>query len=196
MENTVARFEFRIFGDNFNAVEKMMAEKYIPGPLKDSAEVYILSRNTDTSNCKIRFDLLDIKQLISRQDDLEQWIPKIKVTFPVSTEILQYEIFKYLEVEKPKFRHPEYNFDLFMDEIVEVHPDLTIVNVIKKRQGFTMDTCSMEVAHIEINGKPQMTVGIESLNVDEIQAYRKVLGLSSYENENYVQALKRLSVIM
>ncbi len=192
MQNTVARFEFRVFGNDFKIVEKIINDHFMPLPVKESSEIYILSAKTNTNNCKIRYDLLDIKQLINVKYDLEQWIPKLKLSFPVSRELLQFELFKYLNVEIPVLHRPEYPLQNFIEEIVNPHPELQTVEINKYREAFADNECTLEIARVETKDVSLTTIGIESAEVNDIQKNRELLKLMSYPNENYVKALKKM----
>ena len=86
------RFEFRTFGQNFEASAKRMARLSVPIPEKvwerESDEIYILSKTNDINNTKIRDGKMDIKTYIQTVDGLEQWNPLMKGEFPISKEVL------------------------------------------------------------------------------------------------------------
>ena len=193
MQDTVARYEFRVFGDDFSDIEKTIQNNFRFMQSKESSEIYILSDKTLINNCKIRYDLLDIKQLIAHHDDLEQWIPKLKVSFPISRQVISYEIFKYLCIDIADLQYPHYYYTDFIEKIIKPHPDLKIINIRKFREAYAVNDCMIEIARVELNNKSLTTIGIESAYPPQIMHNRNLLGLNDYQNENYVVALKRLT---
>jgi hypothetical protein len=189
------RFEFRSFGQNFDAASKRMARLSMPVPEKVwerySDEIYILSRTNDINNTKIRDGKMDIKTYVQTVDGMEQWNPLMKGEFPIKASVLRNEVFPAFKVPMPDLVKEVYTFDEFM-EIIHAHPDLAAVKVHKQRFGYMVNNTICEFGEVLINGARVITINSESTEVDDIKKTVKDIGLEGVENINYLQAIKRV----
>jgi hypothetical protein len=189
------RFEFRSFGQNFEAAAKRMARLSMPIPEKVwerySDEIYILSRTNDINNTKVRDGKMDIKTYVQTVDGLEQWNPLMKGEFPIHASVLKNEVFPAFQVPIPELTKDVYTFNEFM-EIINSHPDLAAVKVHKQRFGYMVNNTICEYGEVLINGARVMTINSESTEVEDIKKTVKDIGLEGVENINYLQAIKRV----
>lgn len=189
------RFEFRSFGQDFNKQAEQMARLSISIPekflVRHSQETYIMSRTNDINNTKIRDGKIDIKTYVQTVDALEQWNPLMKVEFPISAHYLKSEIFPAFQIEIPILEKIQYTIDEFMAMINE-HPDLQAVSVVKERFGYMVNDTICEVGNILINGEKVMTINSESTELDDIKKTVIDVGLDGVENINYLQTIKRV----
>ena len=189
------RFEFRSFGQNFEAAAKRMARMSTPVPEKfwerHSDEIYIMSRTNDINNTKIRDGKMDIKTLVQTVDGLEQWNPLMKGEFPMAADILSKEIFPAFRVTMPDLTNDTYSYDEFM-EMINQHPDLQAVHVHKQRSGYVVNDTICETGIVLINGAKVHTINLESTDVDAMKKTIKEIGLGGVENINYLQVIKRV----
>ena len=189
------RFEFRSFGQDFNKQAERMARLSISIPekflVRHSQETYIMSRTNDINNTKIRDGKIDIKTYVQTVDALEQWNPLMKVEFPISAHYLKSEIFPAFQIEIPILEKVQYTIDEFMAMINE-HPDLQAVSVVKERFGYMVNDTICEVGNIVINGEKVMTINSESTELDDIKKTVIDVGLDGVENINYLQTIKRV----
>jgi hypothetical protein len=189
------RFEFRSFGQNFEAAAKRMARLSMPIPEKVwerySDEIYILSRTNDINNTKVRDGKMDIKTYVQTVDGLEQWNPLMKGEFPIQASVLKNEVFPAFQVKMPELTKDVYTFEEFM-EIINSHPDLAAVKVHKLRFGYMVNNTICEYGEVLINGARVMTINSESTEVEDIKKTVRDIGLESVENINYLQAIKRV----
>ncbi len=189
------RFEFRSFGQNFDAAAKRMARLSMPVPEKvwerQSDEIYILSRTNDINNTKIRDGKMDIKTYVQTVDGLEQWNPLMKGEFPISADILKKEVFPAFQVAMPELTKDTYTYDEFI-EMINNHPDLQAVKVHKQRFGYMVNNTICETGAVLINGAKIETINSESTEVEDIKKTIKDVGLEGVENINYLQAIKRV----
>jgi len=189
------RFEFRSFGQNFDAASKRMARLSMPVPEKVwerySDEIYILSRTNDINNTKIRDGKMDIKTYVQTVDGMEQWNPLMKGEFPIQASVLKSEVFPAFMVTMPELTKEVYTFDEFM-EIIYTHPDLAAVKVHKQRFGYMVNNTICEFGEVLINGARVVTINSESTEVEDIRKTVKDIGLEGVENINYLQAIKRV----
>jgi len=189
------RFEFRSFGQNFDAAAKRMARLSMPVPEKVwerySDEIYILSRTNDINNTKIRDGKMDIKTYVQTVDGLEQWNPLMKGEFPIAAEVLTKEVFPAFMVEMPVLTKDVISYEEFI-QMIEAHPDLAAVKVHKQRFGYMVNDTICEYGEVLINGARVVTINSESTEVADILKTVKEVGLEGVENINYLQAIKRV----
>ncbi|TKB56138.1 hypothetical protein [Ferrimonas aestuarii] len=189
------RFEFRTFGQNFEAAAERMARLSLPVPEKvwcrHSDEIYIMSRTNDLNNTKIRDGKMDVKTYVQTVDGLEQWDPKLKAEFPVSKQQLVDEIFPAFMVEMPELTEESYDYQAFL-AIIEAHPDLQAVRIHKERYGYMVNDTICEVAKVLVNGAQIVSINSESTEVEDIKKTLSDVGLENIENINYLQAIKRV----
>lgn len=189
------RFEFRSFGQNFDAAAKRMARLSMPIPEKVwerySDEIYILSRTNDINNTKIRDGKMDIKTYIQTVDGLEQWNPLMKGEFPIAAKVLTEEVFPAFMVEMPALTKDVISYEEFI-AMIEAHPDLAAVKVHKQRFGYMVNNTLCEYGEVLVNGARIVTINSESTEVEDIKKTIKDCGLEGVENINYLQAIKRV----
>ncbi|MBC8175634.1 MAG: hypothetical protein H8E82_08305 [Candidatus Marinimicrobia bacterium] len=189
------RFEFRTFGQGFDGAEERMARLSIPIPeklwMRESDEIYIMSRTNNINNTKIRGGKMDIKTYVQTKDGLEQWNPLIKTDFPVSTDFLKSDIFPAFRVDLPELNKSKYTTDEFL-AMVKEHPDLQAVSVFKERYGYMVNDTICEVAFVLINGAAVVTINSESTEISDVLKTLKDCKLEGFENINYLQAIKRV----
>jgi hypothetical protein len=160
--------------------------------IRESAETYIVSATNDENNTKIRDDKMDIKELVEKKQGLERWNPRMKGEFPMSAEIIQSDVFPAFGVDRSEFKRDTYTLAQYLDEIIKPHPQLSAVQVFKRRFAFTVNGCIAEVAHLLVNGAAIQTVAVELEDVDAVLEATKMLDLAAYENVNYLLAIKRI----
>lgn len=186
------RFEFRTFAQNFGQVTTAMRNQSLVEGIRESSEIYIMSAGNNENNTKIRDDKMDIKVFVQRNEGLEQWNPRMKGVFPMKASMIVDDVFPALGVSVPKLLRDEYTLDEYLAEVIKPHPDLAAVNVFKQRFAFTINGCIAEHARLLINGAAIETVSIESVDVPAILEAIRMVGLSDYENVNYLMAIKRI----
>jgi len=194
-EASKPRFEFRSFGQDFEAAAWRMARLSTPVPEKvwerHSAEVYIVSRTNDLSNTKIRDGKMDIKTLVRTVDDLEQWSPLMKAEFPIPVELLCEQVCSAFDVTIPNLDQASYTLREFL-ALVDAHPELQSVDVRKQRFGYLVNDTICETANVLINGAKVVTINSESTEIENIKMCLVNLGLEGVENINYLRAIKRV----
>ncbi len=195
-ENVKPRFEFRSFGQEFAEAAYRMSRLSVPVPeflwQRQSAEIYLLSSNSNVANVKIRDELLDIKSLVQTVDGLEQWEPQLKVEFPLSVETLWETVLPALEVSAARPSCDSYTLDTLLTLVRDI-PELQSVRVSKTRHAYTINDTICEVATVLINGAGLSTISVESTDIAAIQKTLRETGLLDIENINYLQAIKRVT---
>ncbi|MBE6445730.1 MAG: hypothetical protein E7019_06775 [Alphaproteobacteria bacterium] len=187
------RAEFRVFGrDIIESVKEHMWEckavlykaRIMP------EEVYVLSKNTNEANVKVRDGLLDIKTRVGvTPEGYEIFQPRGKFQFPVKKEELA-TILENLKVEI-NLDKSEYTFDEFCDMVRE-NSKLALVSVEKKRYGFSVNDVICEYAYVWMNGALVETACCESEDYGRMKEAVEALGLSKMPNTNYLKAAKKV----
>jgi hypothetical protein len=189
------RFEFRTFGQNFDESAKLMARLSGPVPKKvwerESDEIYIMSKTNDVNNTKIRDGKMDIKTYVQTVDGLEQWNPLMKGEFPIAKEVLENDVFPAFQVEMPALTQDTYTLEEFL-AMIDAHADLQGVKVHKQRFGYMVNDTICETGNVLINGAKVVTINSESTEVKDILKTMEDCKLESFENLNYLQAIKRV----
>ena len=192
MTDNKPRFEFRAFAQEFGIVERKMRALSPVEKIRESSEVYIMSRGNNNNNTKIRDQLMDIKVFVQEKEGLEQWDPRMKGSFPMDVGTIRDEVFPALSVEAPKLERNVYSLDQYLSEIIDPHPELVAVRVFKRRFAFTINTCIAEIADVYINGAKIRTANLESVDCQAIHKARQLVNLTEYDNVNYLMAIKRV----
>lgn len=189
------RFEFRTFGQGFENEEYRMSQFSVPVPEKvrerKSDEIYIVSKTNDINNTKIRDGKMDIKTFVKEVKGLEQWNPLLKAEFPLKAKFIKENLFTAFQTECPELKKDEYSLRQFLT-IIKKHDDLQAVNVKKHRFGYMVNDTICEYAEVLINGALVCSINSESTEIKDIQKTMEDVGLTKYENINYLQAIKRV----
>ena len=161
------------------------------GKSRESAEVYILSE-VSMDNTKVRDDLMDIKTLQQvNEDRLELWLPIMKGAFPLPVAEIE-KVFKCFRVSTPKFQREQKSFEQYLDEMICPSKLLKAVNVLKKRTGFTIHNCIVEIAEVKVDDKWIKTAAVEMEDPAMVIKTVRELELDSFPNINYLRGLKNL----
>jgi hypothetical protein len=190
MQDIIPRWEWRTFTNDLGKTEANI-RKHPEGKTRESDEVYILSE-VSMDNTKVRDDLMDIKTLQQvNEDRLEQWLPIMKGTFPLPVSEIA-KVFKCFKVALPKFDRSEYTFQQYLDEVIGKSKLLKAVNVHKKRTGFTINNCIVEIAEVTVDGKKIKTAAVGMEDPALVIKTVRELELDSFPNINYLRGLKNL----
>ena len=193
MSNIIPRYEFRTFAQNFGMVETRMRQLANCEMIRESDEIYIVSAANNENNTKIRDEKMDIKELVEHRQGLERWHPRMKGEFPMSAATIQTDVFPAFGVDMPVLKRDTYTLDQYLNDIIKPHPQLLDVQVFKRRFAFTVNGCITEIAHLLVNGAAIQTVAVELEDVDAVLEAMAMLGLTAYENVNYLLAIKRIT---
>lgn len=193
VSSVIPRYEFRIFGNHLEEIEKKINELSPIEQTRQMNSIYLLAAGNPNHNIKIREETMDIKSLEQEQDGLEQWNPFLVGEFPLKAEIIKSVVFPALGTSSPVFDREEYTLQEFLDELISVDPDITVAYVCKKRHAFTVGKCITEIAEIKVNGAAIKTICIEAEDPKKVLKAKKKLEIDeSFENVNYPLALKRV----
>lgn len=194
-EQSAPRYEFRTFGQDLDRAHFRMGRLSVPVPekvwVRHSEEIYIVSRNSDMHNAKVRDDKLDMKQLVERSGILEQWRPLMKAEAPFTAAFLRTEFFPALAVESPSIGRGSHDMESFQ-RLIHDHPHLQKVAVVKQRFGYMVNGTICEYAVVLVNGAKVVSIASESLDAEDVTRTIADVGLDGVENINYLQCIKRI----
>src|SRR3954447_542770 len=186
---TVARWEWRTFGDSFGPAESRFAA-LSPERVQESDDLYLLSRNSDAS-VKVRDEVMDVKRLQRVDDDgLEQWMPVLKAPFPLGTDafgVLREAL--GVAVAPPDAA----SLEELAGELADASPDLLAVMVHKRRARYTTGGCMAEVTEMRTELGTTRTIAVESEDPASVTAAVRELGLQARANVSVARGLKTLA---
>ena len=191
MPEVVPRWEWRTFGLRFGEVESVLAARS-PDRVVESDEVYLVSA-TGVETVKVRDQLLDVKHLREVDDDgLEQWLPVMKASFPVSVAQVA-EVLAALDVDAPApLGLTAYSLSDLL-ELVAAIPDVLVVPVHKKRHRYSIGGCLAELTEVRTERASTRTLAIESEDPGRVIATAREFGLAARPNVSFVRGLKALA---
>jgi len=190
MGKIIPRWEFRSFQTDFGKAEELIQQHEVTR-IRESFEVYILSQKSN-DNTKVRDELMDIKTplRISAQTKLEQWTVLMKAGFPIHINELAL-VYKAFGLQMPYCERDEYTYQQYIEKLIKPNPDLRMVNVYKKRFGYLIDECLVEIAEVKFDEIQKKTIAVEHIDPELVQKTIMKLKLSQLENINYIKEMKR-----
>ena len=196
---TQPRFVFLTSRNKLKKYQEKMELLSIPVPedikVRIFEEIYIISKIVDDTNIKIKSNKLDVKKLVQIKDGFEQWETIMKRDFPVSNQLLLDEIFPILKVDSPSFNDDKLDKKQFID-VVKQYDNLLAVPVQKQRHAYIINLSICEFAQVIIGNEYLYSVSVESTDIAEVKKTVHDLNLDSFENINYIQAIKRVNDII
>jgi exopolyphosphatase/guanosine-5'-triphosphate,3'-diphosphate pyrophosphatase len=186
----IPRWEWRAFGEAFDAAEKSLAGRS-PPRLQESDELYLLSVHSDSS-VKVRDGLMDVKHLEEVDDEgLERWMPVMRAPFPLSAADVG-SVLATLGVAEPALARTAYTLDELVEELVRPRAQLRAVPVHKRRKHHTFDGRMAEVTELRADGGTARTIAVESEDPARVSATVRELGLGGRPNVSVARGLKAL----
>ncbi|MCC5872785.1 MAG: hypothetical protein JJU22_10345 [Gammaproteobacteria bacterium] len=192
MTESPPRYEFRSFARQFGRIEFELRERAGAPEIRESTEIYLVSRVTDV-NVKLRGGLLDIKERIAVERVLEQWRPALKLPLPLSSEVLHGQVLPALGVQIDGLFPEAVDEQTLCAALREVSRDVVVVDLFKRRFGFRFDSVQAEIVEVLVNGAAIRSVCVEGVDADDVLHLSEALGLLAYGNISYVAALKRIT---
>ncbi len=187
----VPRWEWRTFGDRFGEADSHFAS-LTPDRVQESDEVYLLSRASDAS-VKVRDGLMDVKRLERTNDDgLEQWIPVMKATYPLSSADVG-AVLEALGAAVPALGRSEYTLDELIAEVIGPNDDLAALAVHKRRERYSIGGCMAELTEVRTAQGSRRTIAVELEDAARVSAAVRELGLDSRRNVSMARGLKALA---
>jgi hypothetical protein len=187
-----ARYEFRIFAPDLSLIETRLRGLAPLSQYRESLETYLLIPGRYDINLKIRDGNLELKRLLQRERDLEQWHPEFRQPFPVPVTRLMERLEGCLTLEEPPTDDGDWDTKRFVHWVSDPYFGVAVVSLFKKRLGFEPAGCFAEIAELRINGAALMSAALESADPEAVLALREQLGMAHEENVGYVLALERV----
>jgi exopolyphosphatase / guanosine-5'-triphosphate,3'-diphosphate pyrophosphatase len=186
------RYEFRVWGETLADLRKKLEGLVAPDPEPASEETYLVSGATDECNVKIRAGLMDIKIMVNKDRDLEQWKPILKATFPLDRSAIATKVFPSLGLDPPQLSATPYSIDEFMGAVIPAEKRIATAQVSKLRLRFNFESCQAEFAAVNINDAVADTVAVESVDAWAVRQMMRLLGIESHSNTSYVRRIKQV----
>lgn len=159
-----------------------------------SRETYILSRQVDGYNVKIRGGRLEIKVLIDRVRGLERWRPLATFDFPITRTLLNDEVLNRLDVTGPALLHDAYSESRLLYQLVVPSNELEQSKVVKRRRKLRIDDCAAEIVDLTIDDFWHCkSFAVEGENPDRLLALTNDLNIAELSNQNYPALIKQLT---
>jgi len=114
----------------------------------------------------------------------------MKAGFPIHINDLAI-VYKAFGLPLPYLKKDEYPYEEYLEELIGKNPLLRTVQVHKKRFGYIIDECIVEIAEVKFDDIALKTIAVEHANPELVLKTVKKLGLDKYENINYIKAMKR-----
>jgi exopolyphosphatase/guanosine-5'-triphosphate,3'-diphosphate pyrophosphatase len=189
MGTTIARWEWRTFGQEFGIAESRFAALEAK-QVQDSQETYLLTEASD-ANVKIRNQLLDIKILEHvDQNGLEQWRPVLKEPFPLGEPAIA-QLRGVLGLPRGALRPERLSLDQLLSDL-GVARRVHVIGVRKTRTRYEVLGCTGEVTEVKADGETVRTVAIEDAAPAKVIAAVRDMGLERFPNTSYPRGLKQL----
>ena len=186
----VARFEFRVFGDDLTGVRTAFAARGPGARQPPSRETYIVTRLNIESNVKVRSDRLEVKGLQGRLLMLEQWVPVLKSSFPVPAEEIEDVVAPALGIDLVLGRTPPLSLPALL-ALAAAQPALATIVVDKVRTLFDLGDCEAEFCELRLGEDRLQTVAVEAVEAGPAQTLLREAGLDGAQNESYALFLQR-----
>ncbi|MGY6629379.1 MAG: hypothetical protein ACXIUL_00090 [Wenzhouxiangella sp.] len=190
------RFEYRVFDRHLGHFDQALRRLAGEPQIRESRETYLLSAESLDQNIKLRFGQLDIKTFEQQQHGFEQWAPAGKWDFPLDTACRR-QLSQALALEPGLDEAAGHSQASLLKSLASRGPALRLIDLFKRRFGYRLEHSGAEIAaewaEVEINGAGLQTVCLESTDLDAVRALATEIGLTSYPNCNYLEALARVT---
>jgi len=114
----------------------------------------------------------------------------MKAGFPIHINELAL-VYKAFGLQMPYCERDEYTYQQYIEKLIKPNPDLRMVNVYKKRFGYLIDECLVEIAEVKFDEIQKKTIAVEHIDPELVQKTIMKLKLSQLENINYIKEMKR-----
>lgn len=186
------RYELRLFAPDLRALEAEIRRHAPLARYREGLEVYLLLADRPDCNLKIRDGALEMKQLHHRERGLEQWRPAFRHELPAAADLLSAELGGLFALAEPLFGAGEADAAEVVRRLSAPDAGAAPASLFKRRWGFAIDDCLVEVVELLINGARVMSVALESADAGAVLALRDRLGIAPQENVSYVLAIARV----
>ncbi len=192
VESERARWEWRTFVDSLGEAEMRIRFHPLTG-VGSCVETHVVSPDGPW-DVRIRDGALRLRRLEeTAPDKLERWTPVAAWAFPLGEDGLAAACAAW-GVKAPA-AGTGCSAERLLDEVVARHARLAAVVVAQERFTFDVDGCAVELAHLTFGDTPLRTAAVAHEDLERVRAAIRTLGLSVFENVNYVRALRRFRAL-
>ena len=193
-----ARYEFRTFAPNLEAVAGRVAAQGRPLAPERLDDLYIVSRLTIDGNVKLRGDRLEVKQLMAREGLFELWTPRLIAELPMASERFVSDVAPCLGIDMDR---PRIEF-LTASDIVQFCATTTALKALRVDKvrtrfihtpGQAAHSLSSEHVKLEVLSRAIESVAIEAHDLDDAVRLARACGLDAYENVSYPTFLQAIA---
>jgi hypothetical protein len=186
------RYELRLFAPDLRALEAEIRRHAPLARYREGLELYLLVAGRPDCNLKIRDGALEMKRLHHRERGLEQWRPAFRHELPAAADLLSAELGGLFALAEPLFAGGEADAAEVARRLGAPDVGVAPVSLFKRRWGFVIDDCLVEVVEALINGARLMSAALESADPRAVLALRERLQIAPQENVSYVLAVERV----
>ena len=186
------RYEFRTFGQNLDKLISPCYELPEASEAKLSKEIYFLTRDNSKYNIKIRNHTLDVKKLLSIQCRYELWTPHCTKELPIDKLWANKHLADFLNFISFNIAKDSLASEKEVVQELSAYKEVFIIYVDKVRKRIVDDEVFIEWSEVFFNGARLESICIESYNLDSLKKIDDKLNLGSFENLNYVRAIKKI----
>lgn len=125
----------------------------------------------------------------TRQEGLECWDTVLDSAFPCPLETVQ-RLFEAWGVPPPEHPRSSYTLPAFLEEAVQSHPDLRVVEVQAHTESFSVEGARCEWTRLTANAVPCQCLCIQHEDPGIILQVVRRLGLQAQKHASYPTGLK------
>ena len=178
------RYEYRCWPDDATVFRKVLEYDFDFLKTEERVDVYLINPNEQNYLPKIRGgDHFDIKERIGQFGRLELWTKRCNERFPIRAywcSVL--ERLSFLENDLTKTAsHPRRLVESLQDNII-------VRGVNKRRRLYQRESCSAEIAQIEVEGQHFETIAFECLETGFLENFMRRFAID-LPNAHYGQFL-------
>lgn len=190
---TVSRYEFRIFGTCLGLAEQRLRSLAPCESINESREIYLLGYATGAErNIKIRDGKLELKRLIETHQGLERWQPAGQWAFPVALDTLRDTLHLDNILNQAHTLPAMLSGSDLLRLVATAEVPLYRANVYKCRFRFSFPDCRAEFDQLRVNDAAIESIAIESANPQAVLELQATLRLEDCENQSYPLAISRI----
>ena len=184
----IPRWEWRTFAPVPDCVRILDGLGTRLGP-SDSREISLVCL-TSSHDVSIRDGYMALKwRKQVGQAGLELWDIVLESAFPCSRDAVQ-RLFETWDVSSPELHRSQYTLKAFLEELIQTHPGLQLVQVDKHAESFLVDGVRCEWTHMIANQVPCECLCIEHEDPSLTLQVVHRLGLESRRTASYPVGLK------
>jgi len=179
-EQQIARWEFRCWLPARAARPIPLPSHWHELPGERRADIYLLTLREAPFLTKLRDGArVDVKTILSREDDLELWRPHYDAAFPLAHEQVRalFDLLAPPDVGRSS--------DHMTAALSERRSEISVRLVRTARRRYSDDSVIFEIVEVALIDRRATSICIEAENVGKVRELRGRLGLEHHPNINY-----------